>query len=79
MTGGLVMASHGVLDAFTDGGLGVALFWPATDARFFAPWRPIPVSPLGWRVLSPEGLGIILRECVLFLPAWLVVLWPGKR
>jgi inner membrane protein len=43
------MASHGALDAFTDGGLGVAFLWPWSDARFFAPvsWRVIEVSPIG--------------------------------
>jgi inner membrane protein len=28
-------ASHGLLDMFTNGGLGVALFWPFTDTRYF--------------------------------------------
>src|SRR3954464_5070711 len=33
-----VVASHGIADAFTDGGLGAALLWPFSDERFFAPW-----------------------------------------
>src|SRR5688572_10641137 len=33
---GLVVASHGLLDALTDGGLGAALLWPFSDERFFA-------------------------------------------
>lgn len=40
-------ASHGVLDAMTNGGRGVAFFAPFSDARYFFPWRPIEVSPLG--------------------------------
>ncbi len=38
--------SHGVLDAMTNGGLGVAFLWPFSDDRFFLPWRPLYVSPM---------------------------------
>jgi inner membrane protein len=41
----LVVASHSLLDTLTNGGLGIALFWPFDPTRYFAPWRPIPVSP----------------------------------
>jgi len=37
-----VAISHGLLDALTDGGLGIALLWPFSNARYFAPWTPIP-------------------------------------
>lgn len=37
---------HGLLDMLTDGGRGVALFWPFSSARHFFPWQPIAVSPL---------------------------------
>lgn len=47
----LCTASHGGLDAFTDGGLGVAFLSPFSQERFFAPWRPIAVAPI-----SPSGL-----------------------
>src|SRR5215510_1718942 len=43
----LATASHGVLDAMTDGGLGVAFFAPFSDTRYFLPRRPIVVSPIG--------------------------------
>jgi inner membrane protein len=43
----LATASHGILDAFTNGGLGVAFFWPLSETRHFAPFRPIEVSPFG--------------------------------
>ena len=42
-----ISVSHGVLDAFTDGGLGIALLSPFDTTRYFAPWRPLSVSPLG--------------------------------
>src|SRR5436190_877593 len=41
----VAMASHGLLDACTNGGSGIALLWPLTDGRYFAPWRVIEVSP----------------------------------
>ena len=34
---GVVTASHAVLDALTDGGLGVALFAPFSNERYFLP------------------------------------------
>lgn len=63
-----VVASHGVLDAFTDGGLGIAFLWPFSNERFFAPWRPIPVAPIGARLLSASGLQVVLVELLIFLP-----------
>jgi inner membrane protein len=39
--------THPLLDALTDGGAGVMLLFPLSDARMFFPWRPIHVSPLG--------------------------------
>src|SRR5437870_388306 len=52
---GLLLASHGLLDTMTDGGLGCALFWPFDLTRYFAPWRPIPVAPIGPDFFSPYG------------------------
>jgi inner membrane protein len=75
----LVWLSHPLLDAMTDGGLGVALFWPVDDVRVFAPWQPIPVSPIGKGFLSARGLQVALTELVLFLPAWGYALWPRSR
>lgn len=78
----VVIASHGLLDALTDGGRGIALLWPFTKERFFAPVRPIPVAPIGIRFLSPRGLFVALAELVLFAPFFLYGLWPrriGKR
>jgi inner membrane protein len=39
--------SHPLLDMLTDGGSGVMLLFPISEARLFFPWRPIRVSPLG--------------------------------
>ena len=48
MVGLLAVAagSHGFLDAFTDGGLGIGFFIPFSSARYFFPWRPLATSPL---------------------------------
>ena len=71
----LVTASHGVLDALTDGGLGVAFFAPFDGARYFFPWRPLVVSPIGVASFFSEwGLAVILSEFVwVWLPSLLVV------
>lgn len=68
--------SHPVLDAMTNGGLGVALLAPFTNERYFLPWRPIEVSPIGIsRFFSARGLEVLLSElrCV-WLPASLLFL-----
>ena len=75
----LVVASHGVLDAMTTGGLGVEFFWPVDTHRYFLPWRFIPVAPLGAGMLSARGLSVLLTEVVLFLPASAYALWPRSR
>ncbi|MDR2031318.1 MAG: metal-dependent hydrolase [Azoarcus sp.] len=64
------VASHIALDAATSGGLGVAAFWPFSEARFFFPWRPIQVSPLSLRVFfSGRGLEVLRSECLwVWLP-----------
>ena len=60
---GLVTMSHGLLDAFTDGGLGIAFFAPFDSTRYFFPWRPIAVSPIGIsEFFSLGGLRVLLIE-----------------
>ena len=59
----LVTLSHGVLDALTDGGLGIAFFAPFDATRYFFPWRPIAVSPIGIsEFFSHWGLSVLLTE-----------------
>lgn len=64
-------ASHAVLDAMTNGGLGVAFFWPISDARYFMPWQPIQVSPIGVKnFISERGLNVLQSEFYwVWLPA----------
>lgn len=54
--------SHSLLDAATDGGLGVAWLWPWSEQRFFLPWRPIEVSPFIQGFFSARGLEVLLSE-----------------
>ncbi|MBA0280440.1 metal-dependent hydrolase [Stenotrophomonas maltophilia] len=70
-------ASHPLLDAMTSGGLGVALAWPWSEHRFFAPWRPIRVSPFAPQFFSARGLATLLSELRwVWLPlAAAVVAW----
>jgi len=56
-------ASHGLLDALTNGGLGIALFSPFSQRRYFLPWRVIEVSPLRPSALfSRRGLRVLRAE-----------------
>ena len=74
----LAMASHGLLDTLTDGGLGAALWWPFDNTRIFAPETPVRVSPIGRGFLSMRGVETLLSEmrwiwlpcAVLALGAW---------
>lgn len=74
-----VVASHPLLDTMTDGGLGCALLWPFSDHRFFAPWRPIPVAPIGPAFVSARGLRIAVTEILLMAPFLIYALWPRAR
>ena len=64
------IASHIAFDALTDGGLGVAAFWPLTSERYFFPFRPVYVSPIGVRgFLTGRGIMVVLNEILwLWLP-----------
>ena len=70
----LATVSHGVLDAMTDGGLGIAFFSPFDNRRFFLPWTPIRVSPIGFeRFFTPRGLAVLESELLwVWLPAALL-------
>lgn len=68
----LSTASHALLDAATNGGLGCALFWPFTEQRYFLPWTPIAVSPIGIKnFLGERGAVVLLSE---FYWVWLPVI-----
>ena len=68
--------SHGLLDSLTNGGLGVAYFSPFSNERYFFPWTPIKVSPLGiGKFFSERGLRVIKSEAIwIGIPSLVVVL-----
>ncbi len=75
--------SHPLLDMCTNGGHGVALFWPLSDARVFFPFRPVQVSPLSLKqFLGPAGLKVLMSEALwIWLPALSVaaLIWLGRK
>ena len=59
----LAAASHGLLDALTDrNGLGIPFFWPFDATRYFLPFTPVAMSPLGTHFFSERGLLVLLNE-----------------
>ncbi len=69
-------ASHGVLDAMTTGGLGIAFLSPFDNTRYFFPWRPIQVSPIGAsKFFSLWGIKVLLSELIwIGIPAGMYIL-----
>ena len=76
-------ASHGILDAFTNGGHGIEFLWPFSSERFFAPFQVIQVSPIGLsRFLSERGLAVLRSEAIwVWLPCLALgaMLWGARR
>jgi inner membrane protein len=69
----VVTASHGALDAMTDGGMGVAFFALFDNTRYFFPFHPIKVSPIGLSFFSARGLDVIWSEFLwLCVPATII-------
>lgn len=73
-----VTLSHGILDSMTDGGLGIAFFAPFDSTRYFFPWRPLTVSPIGIsQFFSPWGMSVLVSELIWIgvpVALWLLVL-----
>ncbi|MDO7873971.1 metal-dependent hydrolase [Hymenobacter sp. ASUV-10] len=72
----LATASHGVLDAMTSGGLGVAFLSPWEQERYFFDFRPIKVSPIGVKNFIGERAWLVLRSELIWVgvPCLLVLL-----
>lgn len=61
----LTTLSHGVLDALTDGGLGIASFAPFDQARYFFPFHPVKVTPLEPdHALGQAGVAVLVSEAI---------------
>jgi len=69
----VVTASHGMFDALTNGGRGIAFFAPFSNHRYFFPWRPIQVSPIGVGFFSARGLLALASESLwIWLPSAII-------
>ena len=79
IVGAFAMTSHGLLDIFTYGGLGVALAWPLSLDRFHAPWRLFPAVPIGIRFFSEAGMRCVGIELLWFFPLLLWAFRPWHR
>jgi inner membrane protein len=66
----IACVSHILLDAMTNGGLGVATYWPFDQGRYFLDSRPIQVSPIGVKAFfTDRGLKVIYSELLwVFMP-----------
>ena len=66
----------------TNGGAGIAFFSPFSNARYFLPWTPLEVSPIGRDFFSGDGVDTLLSEAQwLWLPclaAWLIAQWRSR-
>ena len=73
----LICLSHAVLDAMTEGGMGVAFFSPFSQKRYLFPWRPLIACPLTVEDFFSEwGKIVIKSELVwIWLPSFFITLF----
>lgn len=68
-------ASHGMLDALTHFGDGVAFFWPLDDARYLFSFQPMQASPFLGDFFSVWGLRVLMAEAQwIWLPCFALLL-----
>ncbi|MDH5600562.1 MAG: metal-dependent hydrolase [Gammaproteobacteria bacterium] len=81
----LSAVSHGILDALTNGGYGIAFFSPFSNQRFFFPATPIDVSTLSIeRFLYNKGYMVMVTELIwIWLPLLIIfvsgLLWKKRN
>lgn len=77
----LCVCSHGVLDAATNGGLGVAFLSPFSNTRYFWPVRPIEVSPIGLgHAWVGRGAAVLFSELRwVWMPSLAIILSAFAR
>ena len=72
------VASHGLLDTMTNGGLGVGLLLPFHPGRYFAPFRPIEVSPISPARFLTDAAPVIASEVLwVWIPLAVVLCGVG--
>ena len=68
----VITASHGILDAFTNGGYGIPFFWPL-HAQRYGPYGPIHVQDIGFEIPDPRTSRAIRTELLyVWLPTTVV-------
>jgi inner membrane protein len=75
----LVCATHPLLDAMTNYGIGCPLFWPLSDTRWLLPWRIVPTIPRFDALYTIEAWKIAAQEALRFSPLLAFALWPTSR
>ncbi len=72
----LLTLSHSILDAMTEGGMGVAFFSPFSQKRYLLPWRPMIACPLRIRDFFSEWGKIVLKSelICIWLPSFMLIL-----
>jgi inner membrane protein len=69
----LITASHGGLDALTDGGFGIPFFWPFSFHRY-GPYGPIHVADIGFEIPDPRVSRSVRTELLyVWLPMTVLV------
>ena len=73
----ILTTSHGILDALTNGGQGIALLSPVSNQRYFFPWTPVEVSPLNIKAFfSQRGLTVLKNEMIwIWAPSFLIAIF----
>jgi inner membrane protein len=69
-------ATHSILDALTNGGLGVGFFIPFDSTRYFFAYTPIKVASLGYsRFFSASGMQVLLSEILwIWIPLGIILI-----
>jgi inner membrane protein len=79
----LLTVSHGLFDALTTGGKGVAFLSPFSNTRYLFPWTPIQASPFGvTAIFTPLGQQAFADEFAwLLFPMFLIwlVVWIARK
>ena len=79
----LLTVSHGLFDALTNGGLGVAFLSPFSNTRYLFPWTPIQASPFGVTAFFTDpGQQAFADECAwLLFPVFLIwfTVWIARK
>jgi len=74
----LSMASHGFIDAMTNGGLGIAFLSPFSNERYFLPFQPIEVSTLSIkRFFQGQGIAVMKSELLYIWPPAILLMLLG--